>query len=80
MFKGPDDDDEGLVSFFGTLEDAMLSLPMACYYHRLTSFLMFGTKMAMKENLSGIVCFILHQEKTNLILITFDFALLTNPS
>ena len=26
------------------LEDAMLSLPMACYYHRLKSVVMFGTK------------------------------------
>ena len=31
VFKDPDDDSEGFVSFFGTLEDAMLSLPMACY-------------------------------------------------
>ena len=31
-FKDPDDDDdEGFVSSFSTLEDAMLSLPMACY-------------------------------------------------
>ena len=35
VFKDPDGDDEGFVSSFGTLEDTMLSLPMACYYHRL---------------------------------------------
>ena len=44
VFKDPDDDDEGFVSSFVTLEDAMLSLPMACYYHRLKSIVMFGTK------------------------------------
>ena len=32
LFKEPNDDDlEGLVSSLGTLEDAMLSLPMAYY-------------------------------------------------
>ena len=45
VFKDPDDDDdEGFVSSFATLEDATLSLPMACYHHRLKSFVMFGTK------------------------------------
>ena len=44
MFKDPDDNDEGLASSFGTLEDAMLSLLMAYYYHRLKSVMMFGTK------------------------------------
>ena len=43
-FKDPDDDDEDFISSFATLEDAMLSLPMACYYHRLKSIVMFGTK------------------------------------
>ena len=39
MFKDPDDDDgEGFVSSFGTHEDAMLSPPMACYYHKLVWF------------------------------------------
>ena len=83
MFKDPDgeDDDEGFVSSFVTLEDAMLSLPMACYCHRLKSVVMIGTKMAMQENSSGICCFILYQgQKKNLILITFDFAVKTNPS
>ena len=81
MFKDTEDNDEGLVSSFGTLEDAMLSLPMVCYYHRLKSVVMVGTKMAMQGNSSGINCFILHKEKKkNMILITFDFALLTNPS
>ena len=38
-------------------------------------------KWATQQNSSGIWCFILHQEKKkNLILITFNFALLTNPS
>ena len=30
-----DENDEGFVSSFCTLEDTILSLPMACYYHRL---------------------------------------------
>ena len=42
--KDPDEDYEGFLSSFATLEDAMLSLPMACYYHRLKSVVMFGTK------------------------------------
>ena len=45
VFKDPDDDDdEGFISSFVTLEDAMLSLPMACYCHRLKSVVMFGTQ------------------------------------
>ena len=44
VFKDPDNDVKGFVSSFGSLEDAMLSLPMACYYHRLKSVVMFGTK------------------------------------
>ena len=45
LFKDPDDDDdEGFVSSFTTLEDAMLALPMAKYYYRLKSVVMFGTK------------------------------------
>ena len=48
---------------------------------KLEIIAMFGTKMAMQGNSSGIGCSILYQEKRkNLILITFDFALLTNPS
>ena len=44
-FKDPnDDDDEGFVSSFGTHEYAMQSLPMACYYQRLKSVLLFKTK------------------------------------
>ena len=43
IFKNPDDD-EGFVSFFGTIDDAMLSLPKACYYHRLKSVVFFQTK------------------------------------
>ena len=79
--KDPDEDYEGFLSSFATLEDAMLSLPMACYYHRLKSVVMFGTKNARQENSSGICCFILYQKKKkNPILITFDFALLTSAS
>ena len=38
VFKDPDDgDDECFGSSFGTLEDAMMSLPMACYYPRFIS-------------------------------------------
>ena len=81
MFKDPYDDNEGFVSSFATLEDAMLSLPMACYYYRLKSDVLSGTKMTTQGNSSGIGCLILYQEKKkNLILIIFDFALLTNPS
>ena len=29
LFKDPDEDSKGFVSFFGTLEDAILSLPMS---------------------------------------------------
>ena len=32
VFKYPDDENEGFVSSFGNLEDATLSLPMACDY------------------------------------------------
>ena len=50
-FKVPCDDNlEDLVSSFGTLEDDMLSLPMACYYHRLISVVIFGTIIAMQQN------------------------------
>ena len=58
MSKDPDDDDEDLVSSIGTLEDAMLSLTMAYYYHILKSNVMLGTKMAIQGYLSGIGCFI----------------------
>ena len=45
MFKDPDDDDdEGFVSSFATFKDEMLSLPMACCYHRLKSVVMSGTE------------------------------------
>ena len=44
VFKDPDDDDKEFVSSFGTLENAMLSQPMACYFHRLKSVVMFKTK------------------------------------
>ena len=44
VFKDPDFDDECFVSSFGTLEHAMLSLPMVCYYNKLKSVVMFGTK------------------------------------
>ena len=44
VFKDPNDDDNGFVSSFSTLEDVMLSLPVACYYHRLKSVVMFDTK------------------------------------
>ena len=44
VFKDLDDDSEGFLSSFDILEDAMLSLPMACYYHRLKSVVIFGTK------------------------------------
>ena len=55
VFKDFDDDgDDGFVSYFATLEDAVLSLPWACYYHRLSSAVLFGTKEAMKGNSSGI--------------------------
>ena len=43
VFKDPDDDDEGFVSSVGTLDDAMLSLSMACYYHRLKSIVISST-------------------------------------
>ena len=39
-----DDDDEGFVLSFCILKDAMLSLPMACYFHRLKSVVLFDTK------------------------------------
>ena len=43
-FQDPaDDDSEGLVSFFGHLEDAMSSLPFACSYHRLKSIAILDT-------------------------------------
>ena len=76
VFKDPDDnDDEGFVSSIATLKDTMLPLPMACYYHRLKSVVIFGIKMTMEENASGIGCFILYQKnKKNLILTTFNFA------
>ena len=35
VFKDPDDDDKGFASSFATVENTMLSLQMACYYHRL---------------------------------------------
>ena len=47
MFKDPDNDDEGFISSFGTLEDEMLSLPITCSHHMLKSVVIFGTKMAM---------------------------------
>ena len=78
LFKDPDDDSECFVSSFGTLEHVMLSLPMACKNLRLKSFVLYRIKMAMQGNSSGIHCFIHYQKKKkNLILITFDFALLT---
>ena len=45
VFKDPADydDDDGLISSFGTLEDVMPLLLMACYYHRLKSAVIFGT-------------------------------------
>ena len=43
-FKRPDVDDKGFVSSFATLEDEMMSLPMACYFHSLKSFVIFGTR------------------------------------
>ena len=44
VLKAPaDDDSEVLVSYFGTLEDAMLSLPITCYCHRLKFIVMLGT-------------------------------------
>ena len=43
VFKVPDEDSKSIVSTFGTLEDTMLSLPIACYYHWLKSGMMFGT-------------------------------------
>ena len=43
VFKDPDHDSEGFVSSFVTLEDAMLSLTMSCYYHRLKSVVMSST-------------------------------------
>ena len=49
VFKDPvDDDAKGLLSSFGTLEDPILSLPIACYYHRLKSAEMFGTKTGIQ--------------------------------
>ena len=39
-----DNDSEGMESSFGTLEDSMLSLSMACHYHKLISIVMFGTQ------------------------------------
>ena len=39
-----DPDDEDFASSFAILEHAMLSLPMACYYQRLKSVVLFGTK------------------------------------
>ena len=44
MFTDPDKDDECCVSSFSTLEDAMLSLPMAFCYHGFKSVVIFGTK------------------------------------
>ena len=44
VFKDPDDDDKGFILSFATLENAMLSLPMACHFHRLKSVVLFGTK------------------------------------
>ena len=44
VFKNSDDDDKGFVSSFGILEDAKQSLPIACYYCRLKSVVMFDTK------------------------------------
>ena len=58
----------------------MLSLPMACCYHRLKSVVMFGTKNGNIVKFTRNMCFILYQKKTKVILIIFDFALLTNPS
>ena len=60
VLKDPYYDEEGLVSSFDTLDDAMLSLPMTCCYHSLKSVVMLGTKMAIQGNPSGIGCFILH--------------------
>ena len=43
VFKDPDDNNsEDLVSSLSTLEDTMLSLPMACHYHRLKLVVIFG--------------------------------------
>ena len=44
VFKDLDNDDEGFVSSFITLEDAMLSLSITCYYNRLKSVVLLGTK------------------------------------
>ena len=73
VLKDPDDDSERFLSAIDTLEDAMLSLPKACYFHWLKSVVMFGTKTGNARVFSSeIGCFILYQEKKNLILITFD--------
>ena len=51
VFKNPaDDDTEGLVSFFGTLEDAILPLQLPCYYHELKSIVILDKKMSMQQN------------------------------
>ena len=44
VFKDPNNDNEGFVTSFIVLEEAMLSLLMACYSHRLKSAVMFKTK------------------------------------
>ena len=74
VFKGTDEDDsEGIVSSFCTLEDAILILPMACYYKRLKSVVMLQN-LEMKQSSPGGGCFTLHQENKNYTLITSDFA------
>ena len=53
MFKDPDDKNEGIVSSIATLDDAKLSLPMTCYYHRLKAVVMLNTKDSNAKTLIG---------------------------
>ena len=41
VFNNPNDNNEDFVSFFATLENAMLSLLIACHYHRLKSVVLY---------------------------------------
>ena len=66
VFRDPaENDSEGLVSSFGILEDAMLSLPMAFYYHRLNSVAMLGahTANAAKFIRNRLLCPSLREEE-----------------
>ena len=82
VFKDPDDDDDGHL-----YHPLVLLWVQCCHcqWHVIITgwnqLCCLKQKIAMQGNSSEIGCFILYQRMNkNLILITIDFALLTNPS